>query len=155
MKKILVLLLLMVSNSCFAWGLFGPKDFDECILEHMKGVTSDSAARQIRRACRAKFIKEEAPEPECTLQEFTSSEMAKLQATGDVANYGYFKGNVYNGSQKTIREILVTYKTSSKSKLVAYKISDLNIKPLTSGDFSSPVHDRSLFEWDYTVKGCD
>ena len=149
-----ILFLMVVSNSCFAWSLLEPKDFDECILENMKGVTSDVAAHQIRKSCRSKFPYPNEKISECTLQEFTSSEMAKLQATGNV-NYGYFKGNVYNGSQKTIREILVIYKTSSKSESVEYKISDLNIKPSTSGNFSSPVHDKSIFEWTFIVKGCD
>ncbi|RZB30376.1 MAG: hypothetical protein SRB1_02656 [Desulfobacteraceae bacterium Eth-SRB1] len=36
-------------------GWFGPNDYDECILESMKGVTSDVAARLIRRSCRDKF----------------------------------------------------------------------------------------------------
>ena len=121
MKKILVLLLLMVSTNVFAWSLFGPTNFDECLLENMKGVTSDQAAEAIEYACEVKFNTQEK-QVECKLQEFTSSEMAKLQATGNVYNYGYFKGNVYNGSQKTIREILVIYKTSSKSESVKYLI---------------------------------
>ena len=30
-------------------GWFGPKGYDECILESMKGMTSDVAARKIMR----------------------------------------------------------------------------------------------------------
>lgn len=55
MKKILVLMLLMVTNSCFAWSLFGPKTYDECVLENMKGVNSDTAARLVANSCREKF----------------------------------------------------------------------------------------------------
>jgi hypothetical protein len=36
-------------------GLFGPSNYNECILERMKGVTSDLAARAIVGACAAKF----------------------------------------------------------------------------------------------------
>ena len=36
-------------------GLFGPSDYDECILESMKGVTSDHAARLVAHSCRQKF----------------------------------------------------------------------------------------------------
>jgi hypothetical protein len=38
-----------------ALGLRGPENFEDCILHTMRGVSSDSAARQIRAACRAKF----------------------------------------------------------------------------------------------------
>lgn len=36
-------------------GWFGPSNYEECILENMKGVASDEAVRAIKRACRAKF----------------------------------------------------------------------------------------------------
>ena len=55
MKKIILLVFLMVSNSCFAWSLFGPKNFDECISEKLKGVSSDMAARIIYGVCDDKF----------------------------------------------------------------------------------------------------
>lgn len=51
----LVLLLLVVSTSCFAWSLFGPKNYDECILENMKNVNNDIAAREVKKSCRMKF----------------------------------------------------------------------------------------------------
>ena len=35
--------------------LFGPENYDECILESMKGVTSNVAASAIMKACRSKF----------------------------------------------------------------------------------------------------
>ena len=60
-KKILLLLLLLVSNSCFAWSLIGPNNYEECVLENMKGVTSDTAAHIINRVCRDKFKKNEIP----------------------------------------------------------------------------------------------
>jgi len=38
-------------------GLLGPSDFDECILDNMKGVNSDAAAKLIARSCAKKFPK--------------------------------------------------------------------------------------------------
>ena len=55
MKKVLVLLLLIVSTNVLAFSLFGPKNFDECVLEYMKGVSSDDASHIIVRTCRRKF----------------------------------------------------------------------------------------------------
>jgi len=36
-------------------GWFGPKNYDECILENMKGVTIVQAVWAIQNSCRAKF----------------------------------------------------------------------------------------------------
>jgi hypothetical protein len=49
-------------------GLFGPKNYDECITDSMKGVSSDVAANAIIAACRNQFPEErstvaEAPPP--------------------------------------------------------------------------------------------
>jgi len=44
--------------SCFGTahaGWFGPKNYDECILENMKGVTIVQAVWAIKSSCRAKF----------------------------------------------------------------------------------------------------
>lgn len=38
-------------------GLFEPSDYHECIMESMKGVTNDVAARVIASSCREKFPK--------------------------------------------------------------------------------------------------
>ena len=60
MNKLLgVLLLMIVSTSCFSWTVFGPKNYDECILENMKGVSSDSATMLIENSCREKFTEKE------------------------------------------------------------------------------------------------
>ena len=46
----------MVLFSAYAEaGLFGPSNYEECILEKMKGITSDVAARAVDAACRSKF----------------------------------------------------------------------------------------------------
>ena len=49
------MLLLLVSTNVFAFSLFGPKNYDECVLENMKGVSSDTAARLVANSCREKF----------------------------------------------------------------------------------------------------
>ena len=36
-------------------GLFGPSNYDDCILENMKGVGDRAAAIYIYQACRSKF----------------------------------------------------------------------------------------------------
>lgn len=55
-------LALMISTVCISnWanaqlsGLFGPGNYDECILENMKSVSSDIAARAVMSSCRRAF----------------------------------------------------------------------------------------------------
>ncbi len=60
MKKLLVLLVLLCSANSFA-GLFGPSNFEECILDQMKNIKSDAAANAVTYACRKKFPA--TPEP--------------------------------------------------------------------------------------------
>lgn len=44
-------------------GLFGPSSYEDCILENMRGVSSDRAATNIARACRTKFPAPPEPDP--------------------------------------------------------------------------------------------
>jgi hypothetical protein len=36
-------------------GLFGPSNYEECVLENMKGIQSNTAAGAVMQACRKKF----------------------------------------------------------------------------------------------------
>lgn len=38
--------------------IFGPKNYEDCIIDNMKGVTSNLAAQQIKQACENKFPKQ-------------------------------------------------------------------------------------------------
>ena len=49
------MLLLLVSTNVFAFSLFGPKNYDECVLENMKGVSSDTAASLVALSCREMY----------------------------------------------------------------------------------------------------
>lgn len=58
----LVVITSFTSNIVYAdW--FGPKSYDDCILEGMRGVTSDLAAREVKMACLRKFPPQPKPEP--------------------------------------------------------------------------------------------
>lgn len=65
-----MLLLLLVSTNVFAWSLFGPKDYGECVLDNMKDVKTNAAANIINRACEDKFKKgnKEKKLNECVLE---------------------------------------------------------------------------------------
>ena len=51
---------LTLPSESSAQGFFGPKDYDDCILQNMRGVTSDTAAGLVHRSCLSKFPKEES-----------------------------------------------------------------------------------------------
>ncbi len=68
MKKTLPIRLIfstifLFSFNAYPWSPFGPKNFDDCIIENMKGITSDAAAGSIRMACRQKFPAKVDPTP--------------------------------------------------------------------------------------------
>jgi hypothetical protein len=53
-------ILILISLSLF--GCSEPNTFDDCILENMKGVQSDDAARMIYDSCYDKYNKKPSPE---------------------------------------------------------------------------------------------
>jgi len=63
MKNNIIAVILLLCTSANA-GIFGPSNFEECILEQMKGIKSDAAANAVTYACRAKFPAKETPKSE-------------------------------------------------------------------------------------------
>jgi hypothetical protein len=53
--NVLVFAVLISTNDVHAWSLFGPRNYEDCILKEMQGITSDRAASAVMRACREKF----------------------------------------------------------------------------------------------------
>lgn len=62
MQKVLGFTLMLVSGATMA-GWFGPSNYDECLLDNMKGVASNTAAVAIAQACRSKFPLPPPPPP--------------------------------------------------------------------------------------------
>lgn len=48
-------ILAVVLTAGLLWHLQQPKNYEDCILQNMKGVTSETAAKQIAYACRARY----------------------------------------------------------------------------------------------------
>lgn len=130
-------------QSPFAYaGLFGPSDYDECILESMKGVKSDLAARAIIRSCREKFPKQS--------HKGTSLPKHAIQNLSGRAGVNFqnnFTGHIYNGNKDwIITQITVrlTPKGKEKSAEAFLKAKDYNeivtIPPLTSKDIYIEVN---------------
>lgn len=99
-------------------GWFGPSNYEECILESMKGVTGDVAARQIAQACRKKFPNSPADDKKPKRRFFSwekkLSEYNLSQISGNAGpGYGnYFSGNMYNGNTDiTITQVTIRIST--------------------------------------------
>mgnify|MGYP000031644677 CR=1 FL=1 len=134
---------------------FGPSTFDECILESMKGVTSDKAALIIRSSCRSKFPPEEKKTPRT--HNLSGGELKAIEGRGSPVyqpsnRYGpkhKFIGDVYNGNKNLhITSISIKLKTVSYD----YRIYTFNIdlapettKEFTVGIDASPPDDK--FSW--------
>ncbi len=92
------------------------KSYDDCLLEGLKGTTSDVAAQAIKRACIEKF-------PGRTKKILRlSSPSAIERVTGTVSTgYGSLSGNLYNGSP---------FHITGATLSIRPKVKDLEGKPL-------------------------
>ena len=117
--------------------LFGPSNYDECIIDSMKGVMSDIAARAIKQSCRDKYN----PTPES--RDITDIVRAKItEAKGGFYISSHdglaaFNVQLYNGSDYYITGMVVklVYKNNER-KIV--------IKNYKTYDFAPPLTNSSL-----------
>lgn len=58
--KYLASLILFCSLTCYA-GIFGPSDYDECVLDGVKAAQTQTAVASVHKACRNKFPKQPSP----------------------------------------------------------------------------------------------
>ena len=54
-KAILLLLMSIIAIEVQAWSLFGPDNYEDCVLENLKGVNDKYVMAAIRNICRDKF----------------------------------------------------------------------------------------------------
>ena len=107
----------------------GPQNYNDCILENMRGLTSDDAAREVRRACLRKFDGRtfaSAPS-ECRTRPMTATELANLQISGRTSYEG-LKFSVYNGNNTSVEKMSVRITDISFSAPQDYTV--LNGRPL-------------------------
>lgn len=137
-------------------GFFGPSNFDECILDNMKGVTSDLAARAIYRSCLEKFPKTAEV---CTDFALTSDQMNHLKGTAHFS-YGSFFVDLYNGNPDvSLTNIQITIKDLVTQESRVYQESPSPIKPLAqySLNFFASVANTENGQWSWSVlsaRGC-
>jgi len=130
----------LFSSGTYAGWLGGPSDYDECILEGMKGVTSDVAARLIRQSCQKKFPQKT---PEDKSVELPNSALEKIEGKAGTSNIGYFQGNLFNGNGDWhITSLTVRIEDNKTKQYKDYETSvnqglySSSLPPLAKGEFS-------------------
>ncbi|MCX7083196.1 MAG: hypothetical protein NT008_07535 [Methylococcales bacterium] len=119
MKILSLFLLFIVSTNIFAFSLFGPKNYDECILENMKGVSSDIAARLVDNSCDEKF-------KEKVVDNSKKREWI-LDYTDDESSYYYDKSSITKYGKIVTVDVLRDFnKQSSTSRDIFNKLASHN-----------------------------
>jgi len=126
---------LIYSASLHAWG--GVNNYDDCLLEGLKGTTSDAAARGIYRACRSKFPKK-VPD----YKALPSQAVAKL--SGRVSFGGFtgqdLVGRFYNGSEWEVATIEISINDTDTGNSRIYSTSfPVPVSPKETYPISIPV----------------
>jgi hypothetical protein len=148
MTKFCLIIITCIYPSISLAGWFGPSNYDECVLESMKGVTSDMAARAIILSCRDKFPRKKSVDSEVPI-----NVVSQLDGRAGMTIYGYFKGTIYNGNNEwTITQITVAISPKTKDKsqdppihAKEYNV-DLSLPPLTESEFSMLAESRGSSE---------
>jgi hypothetical protein len=158
-KYILGVYLFCSLSTSYAWSLFSPKDYDECILQNMKGVTDQTAATAVIMSCSNKFSSNTSKG--CQMREMTKAELSEVSANADVSSYGnpYFSGSFYNGnSVATIDEIYVVLSAENIRPPQEYKLFlqyPVNIKSAGTAGITVQKIPTKNFSWSIkSIKTC-
>lgn len=94
-------------------GIFGPSNYDECVLNSMKGVTSDMAARLIAKSCREKYPENKIKR---NIRELSDGEVKNLTGRGGPSG-NYFSVDLLNSNSKvTVSQVTVAVITKIGGK---------------------------------------
>ena len=150
MKRLFTVLFLWIWMSTPAMGgWFGPSNYEECILKNMKGVTSDKAVLEIRKACRAKFPKKPIKKPKLrdvpkkVLEDITGDAWFEDKAHTDAPCIYNFYARLHNDNAKwTITEVKIRI-FDKATKTYEYILSH---EP--SGDIFDEIESEMAQEWE-------
>ena len=140
-KKVFIIWsFLFIPTVVMAGWFSGPNDYNSCILEGMKGVTSDFAAKEIRKACRSKFPLEVVEViPDAEVPEYIARKLEGKANNSQGSNY--FKGTLFNGdSEWTVTSMKVRI-TNEKTNLFRDYTTSIYIKPMSAGEFIFEAYD--------------
>ncbi len=147
-------------------GFFGPSTFDECVLENMKGVTSDVAAAAIYNSCRHRFPLKKVPTEQHkdfdtlyrdqNAPKLSTEETNKLTGRAGLVGNSEYSATIYNGNNTvTITKVEITVSTFINRLPVSNRYSvDVDILPLKTVTFKFPVisgDDDAKYSWSFAA----
>lgn len=150
-RNILFVLTAFAGSTVAIAGMFGPTNFEECILDSMKGVTSDQAANAITYACRKKF--QNQSEPKKSTRTLTADELKFVTGRGGPSySSDYFSIDLYNGNSKvSVSKVTIFIRTKIGGKVVDNLYSnDVDIPPMTTKDLFFKFirgDEKASYEW--------
>src|SRR5690625_4734562 len=103
------------------WNPLAPKDYEQCILKNMKGVTSDMAANLIVASCHEQF-----KPATCTERDMSKSEKQKLTIKYSLTSptSTYLNLNVHNGNENvSISRIIIEITSKGYKSPQRYEVS--------------------------------
>lgn len=128
-------------------GIFGPSNFEECVLANMKGVISDRAAEIIESACSEKFPmkspdndtghqKNKTGQVEVHYQRFLNLvDVAIKEMPG---NYAVIE--IFNKSELPLSEVRIG--VLKKNKFCSYDLNDFESVSACQGKFAAGISTR-------------
>lgn len=128
----------IISAIAFSFIGCGPSNYDDCILQNMRGAHTKLGEAQITLACEDKFSVDKSRKR----KKLSAAELAKL--TGRAAlDYGdHYSGTIYNGnSNLKITKVSIQLTTSMQSQSMqrVYSDDNLSIAPLQTGTFGFSI----------------
>ena len=113
--------------------------FDDCVLKHMEGVTSDDAAQMIYESCREKF-----PEEKKVIggeRYLTPQELGKLTGRAGLSFGNRYSGSIYNGNESIVLSSVTIGVTGKldEAKTAREYTAKIKVPPLTTRDFSVDI----------------
>lgn len=154
---------MLLSTNTLAWSPFGPKNYDECILENMKGTTDQTATVLIMQSCKNKFPEQSTGKP-CTTRTLSEYELMSLQFTAgtvrEVSTVGpYVTIDIYNGNKFiSITELSIEISGKNLKSPQEYNLYlSSSIEPLSSGSAGGRIQTMPGNDWKFkptSIKTC-
>jgi hypothetical protein len=161
-KGLLVLLFVCLTNWAEA-GWFGPNNYEDCVLENMKGVTSNVAAVAIENACLKKFPLEKDQRLNCRsipLGKGTSWPLSRIGVEDDFSTVRIFNPfddvNIIQVELSRRCWIKKEFSADYNDAIQIKKTIDILIPTFNSseGDFDNTCRSLSSLAKVINAKGC-
>ena len=122
MRKALLIVSLVFLSGC------GPSDYDECILENMKGINDENAAGLVMQSCMDKFPVKQVAVEKCPLRNMTMDELSLLEVNAKTSWGDWLSLSVYNHNEISELHELTVLVTAPN-----YRLSQQYTKPTFVG----------------------